>query len=173
MPDVEYGGTDPDVADSGGSAASAAGSGSGGGKWKDSGTAKGLKAGGSNLAAYGKQASENADSLASANPGVRSYRKGGKVRKTGLIHAHRGEEVVRPEEADKVRRFLKREKNNRGEEVDDVRESQRKADPRKTERKYEPKRAMKKEDPKRTSRLNSPKRKLGTRKAKRGKGREM
>jgi len=109
------------------------------GKFSDSGTAKGLKAGGSSLASYGKDVSANADALASANPGVRSFRKGGRVRKTGLIHAHKNEEVVRPEQADKVRRFLKKTKGRSSdEEMDDPKRTQRKGDPERQAKKEEP-----------------------------------
>lgn len=51
---------------------------------------------------------EATDRMSAQNPGIPNYRKGGRVKKTGLVRAHKNEEVVRPEEADKVRRFLKK-----------------------------------------------------------------
>lgn len=136
-----------------------------GGGGDDSGFSKSLKSVGKSMSQAGtKQISEAADKLASQNRGVASFRKGGRVKKTGLIHAHRGEEVVRPEQADKVRHFLKKDHGRKeADKQDDVRSSTRKADPKKTERKAAPERVEKKEDPKRTMSRNSPKR-INTRK---------
>ena len=77
---------------------------------------KGLKAAGKSMSAWGQGMLSNVAEEAGSRSAetAPSYRKGGKVRKTGLIKAHRGEEVVPSKDAKKVRRFLKRRKGKRG-----------------------------------------------------------
>lgn len=74
---------------------------------------------GSSLRSFGQSTLSNVAEEAgsrAAQSSVSSYRKGGKVRKTGLIKAHRGEEVVSKKNARKVRKFLKRTKDRKGKE---------------------------------------------------------
>lgn len=66
-----------------------------------------LKGAGKSMSQQGsKQISQALDSLLQQNRGVQSFKKGGRVKKTGIIHAHKGEEVVKTEDAKKVRKFL-------------------------------------------------------------------
>lgn len=142
---------------------------------KDSGAKDKIMGAGKSLSDKGqKMIADGSDKLASQNRGVASFRKGGRVRKTGLIHAHKNEEVVRPEQADKVRRFLKKDKGRSSdEEMDDPKRTARKGDPARIGKKEEPARTAKKHDPKKTFSRNAPKRMSAKRKGKRSKGREM
>jgi hypothetical protein len=79
-------------------------------KWSDSKTAQGLRGAGSSMSKSGQDQLSSVRSEAAAGAdrqqplNLPSYRKGGKVRKTGVAKLHRGEYVV---PAKKVRSLKK------------------------------------------------------------------
>lgn len=75
----------------------------------------GAKAAGQSLSQMGQSdIREAAAELAYKDPGVRSYRHGGKVRKTGIGKLHRGEVVIPAKTVRKVKKALKRATSKRG-----------------------------------------------------------
>lgn len=71
--------------------------------WKDSKTASGLRAAGSSLQQSGQSQLEAVREQA-ARGAVPSYKRGGKVRKTGVARLHKGERVVPAHKGRKKRR---------------------------------------------------------------------
>lgn len=80
---------------------------SSGDRWKTSKTAGGLRAVGQSLSDSGR---EMTDSASSRGITPVAYRKGGKVRKTGIALVHRGERVIPASKRKKVERLMKRAK---------------------------------------------------------------
>ena len=76
-------------------------------RWKTSKIAGGLRAVGQSLSDSGR---EMTDSASSRGITPVAYRKGGKVRKTGIALVHRGERVIPASKRKKVERLMKRAK---------------------------------------------------------------
>ena len=79
-------------------------------RWKDSKTAKGLRAGGKAASSAGNQMMSDSRNEAASNVHAVQYRKGGKVRRTGPAIVHRGERVIPRSKVKKVDRMMKRKK---------------------------------------------------------------
>jgi hypothetical protein len=76
--------------------------------WKDSKTARAIGAAGSSLSQSGQQEIDDSRNEAASNIHAVSYKRGGKVRKTGLARLHKGEYVVPRNKVRKVKRAMRR-----------------------------------------------------------------
>ena len=98
------------------------GSSGSGTKWKNTRAAKGIKAFGDRMQQEGQdmvrssqEASQRAMTAREEDPGLEqrqmaqpsSYRRGGKVRKSGMAKVHRGEVVLTKKRANKLRKKLR------------------------------------------------------------------
>jgi hypothetical protein len=87
--------------------------------FKDTRLGKGLAAGGKSLSQSGQDMISGARDQAAANANrqttvpLPSYRKGGRVKKTGPAKLHRGEVVVPKKKAREAKKLLKKRKSGR------------------------------------------------------------
>ena len=77
---------------------------------KDSRWKSAAKAGGRSLSESGQSAMMDARSEAASRIGPVSYRKGGKVRKTGMARLHKGERVVPRGKVKRVEKMMRKSK---------------------------------------------------------------
>ena len=75
--------------------------------WRDSTAARKISAAGSSLSSYGQSEMDSARQDA-ANIHAVSYKRGGKVKRTGLARLHKGEVVVPRNKVKKYRKAMRR-----------------------------------------------------------------
>ena len=92
--------------DSGGSSSSSSSSGGGDSRWK-----KALRAGGRSLNQSGQSTLESVREQAAANVSRGdSYKRGGRVKRTGLAKVHRGERVIPKSKVKRVEKMMRSKK---------------------------------------------------------------
>ena len=79
-------------------------------RWSQSGAGRTLSAAGSSLSSSGSQMIDDSRYEAASRIGPVSYKKGGRVKRTGLAKLHRGELVVPRKKVKRVKRAMKRMK---------------------------------------------------------------
>ena len=76
--------------------------------WKDSRTASALSAAGSSLSRSGQDMIDDSRNEAASSIHPVSYKRGGKVKRTGLARLHKGEVVVPRNKVKKYRKAMRR-----------------------------------------------------------------
>lgn len=76
----------------------------------DDDTKKALRAGGSSLSESGQRMIDSSRSEAASNIHAVSYKRGGKVRKTGRANLHRGERVIPKSKVKRVEKMMRKGK---------------------------------------------------------------
>lgn len=79
-------------------------------RWKDSTAAKATRSAGESLSSSGQSMMDSSRSEAASNIHAVSYKRGGKVRKTGPANLHKGERVVPRGKVKAVEKSMRRMK---------------------------------------------------------------